>query len=369
MKNSLRGNQLARKLDRYLGIPLLGLLSLFRSKKTAPALITKIAILKTVAIGDTIVLGAIIRDLKAAMPNCRITLFTGNSNYRCAFLLDGVDEVIELPLANPLAAISIIRRQRFECFIDAGQWPRLDALLAFFSRAVFTIGFKTPHQYRHYGYDAACLHSNKIHEIDNFRALLQPLHIHGAKTPAIVNVEPLPGTYRFIEKQLILLHPWPGGLKGHLKEWPLERWKAVADQLVDLGYAVGITGGPDDAGRSQELLAICKTQLTNVLNLAGHLTLPQTATLLTKARLLITVNTGIMHLAAALDVPQIALHGPTAPLRWGPLSKQATVITPENKACGYLNLGFEYPENPADCMGAISIETVQETIREKLGLS
>jgi len=76
------------------------------------------------------------------------------------------------------------------------------------------------------------------------------------------------------------------------------------------------------------------------------------------ARATVSVNTGIMHMAACCDAPVVGLHGPTNPLRWGPLTARAHNHAPQGMGCGYLNLGFEYPALPPDCMGAIAPEDV-----------
>jgi ADP-heptose:LPS heptosyltransferase len=82
----------------------------------------------------------------------------------------------------------------------------------------------------------------------------------------------------------------------------------------------------------------------------------------------VSVNTGIMHISALLERPTLALHGPTNPRRWGPLGKTAVVIGPGPECgCGYLNLGFEYPRSPPDCMARISVEEVLARLGTMLG--
>ena len=50
-------------------------------------------------------------------------------------------------------------------------------------------------------------------------------------------------------------------------------------------------------------------------------------------------------MAAATGVPLVALHGPSSPHRWGPVSKNAIVVEPPLRGCGFLNLGFEKLRN------------------------
>jgi len=69
-----------------------------------------------------------------------------------------------------------------------------------------------------------------------------------------------------------------------------------------------------------------------------------------------------MHLAAALDVPVIGLHGPTSARRWGPIGRRAVAVSAPGADCGYLNLGFEYPAR-CDCMSRIAVDRVLDHCR------
>jgi ADP-heptose:LPS heptosyltransferase len=105
--------------------------------------------------------------------------------------------------------------------------------------------------------------------------------------------------------------------------------------------------------------------------LAGKGNLLSTAAYLNGAAAVVAVNTGTMHLAALLEKPLVALHGPTNPDRWGPIypghanSNSTLVLGPGSEEGGaYLNLGFEYPENPSYLMDQISVEAVVAALRK-----
>ena len=101
--------------------------------------------------------------------------------------------------------------------------------------------------------------------------------------------------------------------------------------------------------------------------LAGDASLPQTIAALARAAAVVAVNTGTMHLVAALDIPLVALHGPTDPARWGPLSSRADVLGPgKDEGGAYLNLGFEYPPEAVDCMSMIATADVLTSLRKVL---
>jgi len=130
----------------------------------------------------------------------------------------------------------------------------------------------------------------------------------------------------------------------------------LAKTLISEGYSIGITGTMDNESEAMDIVRACGK---NVVSFCGRLSLGQTAFLIKKSHLLITVNTGIMHLGAALNHPMIALHGPAGFLRWGPVASSNIYNIQSNFYCApCLNLGFEYKCKNGGCMDEISVEKV-----------
>jgi len=252
--------------------------------------------------------------------------------------------------------------------IDICAWPRITALYSALSRSRFTVGFKTNGARRHWAYDVAIEHSARKHEVDNFRALLQPFGISGRAIPTATDeCLSFPASANDDRSPVVVFHPWASGFRSNLKEWPSEKWVALAQTIIADGYQVSITGGPADFDRSMRLHAAIDS-VDRVKVLAGKIGLVETAKEIARAAAVVSVNTGIMHLAAALNRPLVALHGPTNPLRWGPLSNAAIVVEPpDGCGCGYLNLGFEYPVHPPNCMEQIHVNDVLARLRQALG--
>jgi len=357
---NLRGNSLLRFIDRYGFIPIIGLLGLFKSKRDIPQKIESIGIILLAAIGDSIVALAPLMDVAKKYPQAKITLFATKENAG-VFELFPHDFTVEIvSLKNIFRTISIIRKGCFDVLVDCSQWVRISAILSFFSAARFTIGFNTAKQYRHFVYDDCVAHSNAIHEIDNYRNLVKAIGVDSISLPrAVINDEARQKIAAFKFSNYVVFHPWPSGYKGELKRWPEENWVELARYILGLGYTLIITGGRGDGAGTQELLA--KINHERAMAFVGHI-LMETAAVLEKAKLLIVVNTGIMHLAAALNVPLVALHGPTNPKRWGPLGDKSAMLVPNSGQHGYLNLGFEYPRNVVDCMRYISAVEVEEAV-------
>jgi heptosyltransferase-3 len=362
---SERGSRLKRTLDAWLGRHLVLALALFRPRRKQPVVVEHIGILMLAAIGDSILASAIVHDLRRTFPAARTTAFVSGANRGILDLLDGFDQVVEVPIGRPIAALALIRRFPLDLMIDIGQWARASALLAGLSRARFTVGFKTAGKHRHWAFDAAVEHSRARHEIDNFRALAVALGVESAALPRL-RPRVLAGIASPLARPYVVIHPWASGYRSELREWRIENWIAVAGFIIDSGYTVVITGGPADGARANALAARVQRPAA-VAVLAGRSNLCEAAAALAQAAAVVSVNTGTMHLAALLDRPMLALHGPTNPKRWGPLSTRSVIIGPGPEQGGaYLNLGFEYPSSPIDCMAKITPAEVIERLRELL---
>ena len=369
MSRNERGSGALRKLDRWLGIPTLLGLSLFKTKRHKPDQIKTIGVCVFAAIGDALLASSLLPELKKAYPQAKITVFATPANLAAFSLIEGYDKLVLVPITRPWIAVQKLRENPVDVLIDSSQWSRVGALVTALSGALWTIGFETEGQGRHYAYDQTVKHSPKVHELTNFRSLLSPFGIKASFMPPIVKSSN-PDCLK-IKHPFIVLHPWASGNHFELREWPWAYWVEIAQKLLNAGYGVVITGGPGDQDRADALCREIKTLAQGpLLNLAGC-TLKETAVYLQNSSAVISVNTGTMHLAALLGAPLIALHGPTNPMRWGPVypgdfpEEKAIVLGPDAKNGGaYLHLGFEYPNHPIYLMDQISVDEVLNALRK-----
>lgn len=347
-----RGNVNLKLLDRYVGIPLVMLMGLLRRKcRTPPKEIRTICLFKEVSIGDTVLLAGPLRDLRKAFPEARILFFAGISNLATARMLPCVDEVLLVPVTSPLQGIREIRKHKIDVWLDFGQWERINSVFAGLSKARFRVGFRTPGQYRHFTYDRAVPHRADQHEVDNYRDILRALGIEASEQTRID-----PGKVSSpLQGRFVVLHAWPSGMKSHLREWPAERWVELAHRIQHSGFSVVLTGSPADHPRTEMLE---RDIGGNVINRAGKDNLEALRSLLGAATAVVSVNTGVMHLAAALGTPTISLNGPTSELRWGPHGPRAYSVSVPPPYGGYLNLGFEYEGQYTESMNHIEVDAV-----------
>jgi heptosyltransferase II len=166
-----------------------------------------------------------------------------------------------------------------------------------------------------------------------------------------------------IGEQETVLGVNPGAFYGPAKRWFPDRYAAVADNLQDeFGVRTIIFGSPGDLPVAKEVAANMKKP---PVLLTGRTSLGQLMALIRRCRLLITNDSGPMHLAAALDVPQLAIFGSTSEVATGPLSREAVVIK-QQVDCNPCFLR----ECPTDfrCMKGIPAERVLEEARKILDL-
>jgi heptosyltransferase-3 len=363
-----RGNTRLRFADRCIGIPLLYVASAFRRPRPqpAPGTVRRIGVFLFGAIGDSLLASATIPDLRRHFPLARISCFVTEGSRSVSSIVEGVDDWIVLPIRRPDRSAATLRANSVDILIDFGQWWRITAIFTAIARARFAVGFRTPRQWRHFPYDAVANHSNQRHELENFRALVGVLGVKSESMPRVRRSRAcfdLSGA-----SQWIVLHPWPAGYRSELREWAEERWMEVADAVRGWGYGIIITGGPSDQDRAEDLAEAMGRRGNHVVCAAGRASLADTVALLEQAAAVVSVNTGLMHIAAALDRPLVALHGPTDPRRWGPVSKEAAIVGPgPERGCGYLNLGHEYPARPPDCMDCITVDEVLTALARCLG--
>lgn len=361
-----RGNPLLKRADRWGGIPLVWMLGHARRRRTRPDRLERVGILKTNAIGDTVLLSGAVADLRAALPAARLTLFVGPNNLEIARLLDGPDQLVRLPLNRPHRCVSMLRGERLDALLDFGPWPRINAALSALSGAHFTAGFQTAGQHRHFAYDLPVAHSPAVHEIDNYRQLVRALGIRAGRRPRLRADGTAPRD--LVSAPFVIFHPWPGGTRRELKQWPRARWATLAARLGADGLRIVLTGGPGDGEATEALASECRRDgCADIVSAAGKLDIEQLVALIGKAAAVVSVDTGVMHIASALDAPLVALHGPTAPWRWGPLSPRATAVASSTPGCGYLYLGFDYPPDPPPCMESITVDQVLRAVQVAVG--
>jgi len=118
-------------------------------------------------------------------------------------------------------------------------------------------------------------------------------------------------------RPMVAIHPVVGAY-GPSRAWPLDRFAAVASNLDAAGYGIILVGGLDALPAARRMFP----GLDTPVNLAGQTSIAELAAVLDRAALVIGADSGVVHLAATLNRPTLALFGPSNHRAWAPFGAQ-----------------------------------------------
>jgi heptosyltransferase II len=163
------------------------------------------------------------------------------------------------------------------------------------------------------------------------------------------------------------------GPGSDFRRWPLERFIALADRLKSRfsDGVIVLTGTALEQNLIHEFRKHFSGEVVDASDLGS---IEKTALILKRCRLLISNDTGVMHLGAAMNTPTIGLFGPSSPALWAPLGKNATYVRETSLSCSpcmnnYLNLApikcMYHIEG--QCMSDISVGSVESAVKRVIG--
>lgn len=141
------------------------------------------------------------------------------------------------------------------------------------------------------------------------------------------------------------------------KTWPLDRFIALLDGLTSPGgaldgWAVAVLGGPDEAAGARSLIEALPGR--DIRDVTGEALLP-TAALLEQARLFVGNDSGLMHMAAAMGCPVVALFGPTDERLYGPWTRHRRIVRAEAEVVTFGSTSRTVSETESQMLG-ITVE-------------
>ncbi len=296
----------------------------------------RILLVRLSAIGDCILTVPVIHALRKQFPLAHLAWVVDE---RAAVLLDGLgdlDELLVVPrrwhrsLSTILAVRRALRKRAFDVAIDPQSLTK-SGLLSFLSGAPTRIAFARPD-----GRELAPLLANtrveptRKHLAERTLELLRPLGVEGA-----IPEFQLP-CFACHEEILDFADVSTGAKKRYAvvnvgAGWPSKLWTAggFSEVVRHLGAAHGLSSMIVWHGEEREMAVQIAAQSGGYGHLAPATSLPELATLLREARLLIACDTGPLHLGVALGTPSVGLYGPTDPARCGPYGFPHRAVQPE----------------------------------------
>ena len=329
-------------------------------------ILKKILIIRFSSIGDIVLTTPIVRCLRHQYPDAQLHVLT-KSSYRSIYASNPhVDKVFELP-SNMKELVRQLREEHYDFVVDlhknwrswrvrmalhrpSASFPKLD-----FQKFLYTklkIGKLPP-----------------VHIVDRYFKAVEKLGVHndGQGLDFYFNegdelhYEDLPEAFRDGFVAVVI------GGQHSTKILPVDKVVEVCEALDN---PVVLVGGPEDAARGDRIKAKVGSYVGNT---CGRLTLGQSASLLKLADAVLTNDTGMMHIAAALRKPIVSVWGNTVPefgmypyLPQG--MKPAAIVENKSLRCRPCDkLGYaKCPKGHFNCMNSLDSKEIAEKIRAEL---
>lgn len=268
-------------------------------------------------------------------------------------------------------SVQWMRAQKFDWVIDLQGLLR-SAVFAWLARGKFLVGLDNPHEGGREGasafYDFCVRGDGGAHAVERCLSVLPALGV-----PVNARFQWLPERP---EIAAAVKSKWPetehsqwiaiqAGARWATKCWPTPNFAELVRQLAREfpGVRFAVMGGREDRMRGE---IIQRAAPECVLNLCGQTSLPEMIEWLRLCKLMITNDTGPMHVAAAMDIPLIAIFGPTNPRSTGPYRQLENVLRVDLPCAPCLKSSCRW-KSPMECLTAISPKMVFDLAVKKLG--
>jgi ADP-heptose:LPS heptosyltransferase len=349
----------------------------------------RILLIRPDHIGDVLLSADAIGLLRASLPTAELTYLVGPWSAAAARYGPRVDDVRVIAFpgftrgrnANLVAPYVLLaqeaaklRRERFDAALVLRPDHWWGGLLALAAGIPVRVGTLTPetaplltHAYARGAGEHAAQTSLAVARL-TIEALSATTHVidqvaqftvpRGAEAKADTLWNGLNG------KRVIGLHPAAG---AQLKSWPIDRWASLANCLLAEGASIALIGGPSD----RELLESIHQRTRGCATVFCGQPLEVSAALYARCALVVSVDSGAGHLAAAVGVPTVRLYGPAPPSVFGPwpCREDQQVLMATGLACAPCGHLEEPPcrarTSPA-CMLALGVEDVLKAVRAQL---
>jgi heptosyltransferase-2 len=329
----------------------------------------KILVVAPSWIGDTILAQPLLALLKRKHPDARIEVLAPDWSAPLLGRMAEVDAVIVNPFKHGEFNFGVRRAfgRRLasadfqQAYVLPNSWK--SALVPFFAGIPRRIGYQGEVRY---------LLLNERHRLDatahpqlvqRYAALAGPLSATLPQPQLVSTAEQQQGVRRALGLPLDAAPVifCPGAEYGPAKRWPTRHFAALARLVASPQNPAWLIGSAKDAAVGDE---ICAAAEGAALNLCGRSSLEQAIDLIASARCVVSNDSGLMHVAAALGRPLVALYGSSSPAYTPPLSANAEIVS-RNLPCSPC-FKRECPLGHFDCMNGITPEQVAASVAAKL---
>ena len=342
--------QWMKRIDRFAGYPLGGALRLHAaligaSQRPVPLApdAARIAVVKFWGMGSLILAAPVFYALRTSFPRAEIHLVTLSQNQRIVELMGLADRLhlLKLPPGpvgigrNIFAFFRQLRDLQLDAVIDLEYLSRFSAIASYLTRAPVRVGFHSWDIGRGNLHTVRRAFNPYWHVTENF------LNLHRAL--AGTEAPPTPVRFRVSAEEdaeaatkltaagiaagvrFIAMNP-NASTMALARRWPVESFVQLIDRIEERGLGpVALLGSPEEEAYVERVRARARAPERTV-NLAGRLRLAELIGVLKRAALLVTNDSGPLHLADALGTPTVSFFGPETPTLFGPRGERHRVL-------------------------------------------
>jgi heptosyltransferase-2 len=312
-------------------------------------------------IGDTIMAQLLFARLHARHPGLRLDALAPSWVAPVLRRMDDITEVIDSPFGH--GQVSLKARWQLARQLAAGDYDAVyvlpnslkSALVPFLAGIPRRIGFTGESRYglinvrHHLDKTALPLMVERFAQLAEAPGAPVPKPILHPKIRSTATDQQNTLTALGRERPECFAAFCPGAEYGPAKRWPAAHFAALARSLAGHGYRIGLFGSPKDKAVADEISALAPGLCDN---LCGATSLEQAIDLLAMADLVVCNDSGLMHVAAALDRPIVALYGSSSPGFTPPLSDQADILSLKLECSPCFKR--ECPLGHLDCLNKLS---------------
>jgi len=360
--------KLLKTADILFGSILISFAKLFiRPEKEIPQNIKSILLVRPGGIGDAVLLIPSLKILKKHFPGSRIDILAEKRNseiFKNNTLITNLYLYDDFNTKNPLKVL----KNSYQVVIDTEQWHKLTSVVTYLTKAPIRIGFSTNGRTEMYSHSVEYKQSD--YESLSFLNLVSVLtgkkhrlNINGGflnNKNKIENEEFL--NYRKKFKLIIGLFT---GATVKERRWGVEKFAELAENLISKNYGIVMLGGRDDLRETAEIDKILKSK--DFINMTGKTSLYETSQIIANLDLLISSDSGLMHIAYGTGTCTLSLFGAGIQNKWAPKGKNNYVIN-KNLACSPCTKFGYTPDCPirVKCLTEISADEVSSKALEIL---
>lgn len=341
-----------KRIDHVGGAALVAILSRLvrpRPQRPDPERITSILVIRPGGIGDAVLTIPAIRGLKSVFKAASIDVVAETRN---AEVFSTCDAVAKIYRYDRFRDVLRVLWRSYDLVIDTEQWYRLSAVFALLTRAAVRVGFATNERARLFTHRVP--YAQAVYEAESFLDLVAAVTDRPARfdpSSPFIRVQPRVG--RDLSRPVVALFP---GASVPERRWGGARFGELAARLVQNGLEVVVVGGKGDVAESRVISSVGGPQVSN---LTGALSLKQVAEVLAGADVMVTADSGLMHLAVAVGTPTVALFGAGIREKWAPRGAGHRVLD-ARLPCSPCTAFGETPPCPigVECLRRISVDDV-----------